>query len=346
MKIIMDTHIHSKASDGMWTPSEVVQNAKERGLESIAITDHDTTYGIEEAIEEGNRLGIRVIPGIEIDAEYNLNSTKVKNIELIGLCIDHKHKIMIDFVRQKRKLRLQALATYVDSFNDYITNFGEYRYNERNPQMTFPLERYRKLTVKDIKVWRNRRDCYNNPWPFLSKMDLVYYLLETFGDPSQLEVKKALGGDRTCSNQFKTEYRFLFENKRKPPKPSFHEAIKVVKRVGGKAILAHPGLSAGYENGMSKEWELPENQWFDDSNPVFTPYRFVADLKVYGLDGVEIYYYEANDSQQSVSQNRINHYFQKLASTLGLTVTYGSDCHGPKGNGPLMGDFGSMEIFL
>lgn len=63
-----DLHIHTTASDGSLTPRQLVIAAKEAGLSTIAITDHDTVNGIAEAIEAGMECGLEVIPGIEISA--------------------------------------------------------------------------------------------------------------------------------------------------------------------------------------------------------------------------------------------------------------------------------------
>ena len=65
MKIV-DLHTHTTASDGSYTPTELVKYAKQKGLSAIAITDHDTVAGVEEASMEGEELGIRVIPGAEL----------------------------------------------------------------------------------------------------------------------------------------------------------------------------------------------------------------------------------------------------------------------------------------
>lgn len=64
-----DLHTHTTASDGQYTPTELIQMAKERGLEAIALTDHDTMDGLEEAIQAGKQLDLRVIPGIELSAK-------------------------------------------------------------------------------------------------------------------------------------------------------------------------------------------------------------------------------------------------------------------------------------
>ncbi len=70
MEKFIDLHTHSTASDGSMSPAELVRHAKERGLAAVALTDHDTVDGIQEAIKEGKRSGVEVIPGIEISVRY------------------------------------------------------------------------------------------------------------------------------------------------------------------------------------------------------------------------------------------------------------------------------------
>ena len=66
----IDLHIHTTASDGTCTPAEVVERAAAAGLKLISVTDHDTVAGVKEAMEAGERLGVTVIPGIEISSDY------------------------------------------------------------------------------------------------------------------------------------------------------------------------------------------------------------------------------------------------------------------------------------
>lgn len=66
-----DLHIHTTYSDGTHTPEEVVRVSKDNGLSAIAITDHDITDGIIPALKCGAKIGVEVIPGIELSCEYN-----------------------------------------------------------------------------------------------------------------------------------------------------------------------------------------------------------------------------------------------------------------------------------
>lgn len=84
---LIDLHTHSTASDGTLTPVELVELAYETGLSAIALTDHDTVAGIEEAI--GCNLPIEVIPGIELSAGYGNG-----DIHILGLYIDHTSDLL------------------------------------------------------------------------------------------------------------------------------------------------------------------------------------------------------------------------------------------------------------
>ena len=62
----VETHLHTRASDGEPTPAEAVRVAKARGLAAVAVTDHDTLAGIPQAVGEAQGLGVIVVPGVEV----------------------------------------------------------------------------------------------------------------------------------------------------------------------------------------------------------------------------------------------------------------------------------------
>lgn len=74
---IVDLHIHSTYSDGMLTPVDLVDLAETQGLSAIAITDHDTAGGTEEAAQRGQEKGIEVISGIEISSWHGDTSMHI-----------------------------------------------------------------------------------------------------------------------------------------------------------------------------------------------------------------------------------------------------------------------------
>lgn len=77
-----DLHLHSNRSDGSYSPAEVVRRAAERGLTLLALTDHDTVNGVPEAAAEAESMGIRLLPAIEMDAEWP------SELHILGLDID------------------------------------------------------------------------------------------------------------------------------------------------------------------------------------------------------------------------------------------------------------------
>ncbi|WP_342756363.1 Cof-type HAD-IIB family hydrolase [Kineothrix sedimenti] len=86
---IVDLHVHSNKSDGSFSPAALVHLAVKKGLSAFALTDHDTTDGLTEAMEEAKKLpkenSLEVIPGIELSTEY-----EGKDIHIIGLYIDYE----------------------------------------------------------------------------------------------------------------------------------------------------------------------------------------------------------------------------------------------------------------
>jgi len=98
----MDLHTHSYASDGTLSPSEVVRAAAKAGLYAMALTDHDTVDGVEEAIEEGKRQGVRVIPGIEISSSRNGG-----DVHILGYGMDRKDPVFLDELEKIRRIRYE-----------------------------------------------------------------------------------------------------------------------------------------------------------------------------------------------------------------------------------------------
>lgn len=90
----VDLHVHSNKSDGTFSPSELVDLALQKGLSAFALTDHDTTAGLDEAISYAECRNIEVIPGIEFSTEY-----KGKDIHVLGLAIDYKAPVFAERIQ-------------------------------------------------------------------------------------------------------------------------------------------------------------------------------------------------------------------------------------------------------
>lgn len=86
MKKYIDLHVHSTVSDGTLSPSELVHYAQEKNLAAFALTDHDTTDGLEEAMQAASGSDLEVIPGIELSTTWNS-----MYVHIVGLDIDWKN---------------------------------------------------------------------------------------------------------------------------------------------------------------------------------------------------------------------------------------------------------------
>lgn len=134
---IVDLHVHSTKSDGTFTPTELVDYAREKRLYAFALTDHDTIDGLEEAIEYAEKMRREaraagtvsarnpvpeVIPGIEFSTEY-----EGKDIHIVGLYIDYKNP---DFAARlqgfidSRTLRNQKMCAKLQEAGIDITYEG------------------------------------------------------------------------------------------------------------------------------------------------------------------------------------------------------------------------------
>ena len=93
----VDLHVHSNASDGTFSPSQVVELAKNAGLDAFALTDHDTTAGVPEALEKGRDLNIEVIPGIEVSSSFDGTE-----IHILGLFVNSDDPVLAAMLEKMR----------------------------------------------------------------------------------------------------------------------------------------------------------------------------------------------------------------------------------------------------
>ncbi len=91
MTINYDLHSHSTASDGTMTPTELVRHAIEQNVSYLALTDHDNTAGLDEALSLASQSDLKLIPGIEISVTWNKQT-----VHILGLCIDASNAVLQD----------------------------------------------------------------------------------------------------------------------------------------------------------------------------------------------------------------------------------------------------------
>lgn len=96
----VDLHTHTNCSDGELTSAELIRLAWQSGLSAVAVTDHDTVAGIDEAVHEGNELGIEVVPGMELSSRLEGH-----DVHLVCLYPDTESPVLRRMLAEFRKRR-------------------------------------------------------------------------------------------------------------------------------------------------------------------------------------------------------------------------------------------------
>lgn len=121
MRNMVDLHLHSTFSDGVRTPAELVAMAAELGLSAIALADHDTVDGIDEAIGAGTSLGVEVLPAMEFSVAFGA----YRDVHLLGYLLNHHDPqllAMLKDFRDKREARGDAI---IGRINEKLTLEGK-----------------------------------------------------------------------------------------------------------------------------------------------------------------------------------------------------------------------------
>ncbi|MBA4180448.1 MAG: hypothetical protein C0506_07660 [Anaerolinea sp.] len=108
-----DFHLHSTASDGVQTPTWVMETAAARGVRVLSLADHDTTEGLAEAKAAAGRLGLRLIPGMELSTVY-----QGADVHLLGYGFDAGNKELqekLAWLREGRLERTQKIVSILES---------------------------------------------------------------------------------------------------------------------------------------------------------------------------------------------------------------------------------------
>ena len=109
----IDLHVHTMFSDGTLAPSEVVQLAASTGIRAIAITDHDTVRGNKEAIEEGRKVGVEVVSGVEVSVDVQGGTMHV-----LGYYVDFSCVSLIDVLERVEEGRHERNKEILDKLRD------------------------------------------------------------------------------------------------------------------------------------------------------------------------------------------------------------------------------------
>lgn len=264
----IDLHAHTTASDGSLTPTALVEKASALGLIALAVTDHDTVGGLSEAQQAAAAVGLDLVSGVELSVE-----DEGGRFHLLGYEFDPDSAELAEMLAALRRSRA-----------------------ERNEKMAAKMaELGLPVTLDDVRAEAGGDNAGDDDGEVIARPHFARALMKAGVVTS---VKEAF--DRFLSNG---KPLYLPKDVLTP-----RDAIALLHRAGGAAVMAHPGL-------------VPLSASALDA-------RVQALTEGAGLDGLEAYY-----SQHSPAETAR---FLALARRLGLLVTGGSDFHGtPKPDVPL-----------
>jgi len=120
MTKLIDLHMHSRCSDGVYAPEQLVEAAAEAGVVALAVCDHDNIDGVALAYQAGCRLGVEVISGVELSCIWG----DYQDIHLLGYGFDCQHQPLQQALRSFQQFRAQRNQLIVDKINDLLVAKG------------------------------------------------------------------------------------------------------------------------------------------------------------------------------------------------------------------------------
>jgi predicted metal-dependent phosphoesterase TrpH len=121
MTNLIDLHLHSCYSDGVRTPAKLVAMAQKLGLKAVALADHDTVDGIDEALAAGAGCGLEVLPALELSVAFGPYS----DVHLLGYLVDHRDPALLETLREFRDKRESRGDAIIDKINLKLASEGK-----------------------------------------------------------------------------------------------------------------------------------------------------------------------------------------------------------------------------
>ena len=114
----VDLQVHSTRSDGTETPAALVEHAARLGIGVLAVTDHDSVLGVDEALAAGDRLGVQVVPAIEFSIT-NDRKRDFLDINILGYGIRHDDPELQRVLQRVIESRVEQKVRQVERLQSY-----------------------------------------------------------------------------------------------------------------------------------------------------------------------------------------------------------------------------------
>ena len=144
----IDLHTHSTASDGLYSPTELLRLAHDVGLKTIGLVDHDTTGGVVEAQAAGEALGVEVVPGIEVNTDL---PNKRGEAHMLGYFVEYERaefQRKLQTLREARELTSSGVEPLYEGFVELLLARAE----EEDDEARQMLLREARNALEDLKA--------------------------------------------------------------------------------------------------------------------------------------------------------------------------------------------------
>ena len=186
-----DLHCHTVFSDGTRTPLQLMQEARERGLDGAAITDHDTAAGWTEAANAARELGMSLIRGTEMSAHWPLGGGKI-SVHVLAWLYDPDGRRLAELFARTRQRRLERARTMVANLaRDYPISWESVCDQAKESDATTVGRPHMADALVAAGVYRTRADAFDG---VLSKRGPYYVPVETPTATEAIRAIKDAGG--------------------------------------------------------------------------------------------------------------------------------------------------------
>ncbi|MBM32585.1 MAG: hypothetical protein CL764_07025 [Chloroflexi bacterium] len=179
-----DLHIHTYYSDGVMSPTEIIEYAKRKKLLAISITDHDTVNGIDESIKLASKTNLILIPGIELSTEYKSNE-----IHILCYFMNHQNKSLKKLLEKLHEERLENAETIIKnlSLQGIKLNWDDIKTKTKKsigrPHIAREMVKkgYVKTVSEAFENYLNNKEKLNLPSKILNSYDAINIIHESGG---------------------------------------------------------------------------------------------------------------------------------------------------------------------
>lgn len=182
---IIDLHTHTIYSDGTYTPTELIKYAVTKNIKALAITDHDTVDGINEALEYSKQFKIEIISGIEISAEY-----EKKEIHIVGLFINQNSQELLNTLIALKEKRYTRNIKMIEALNKYGFNVTYEELEKTSQNKIITRAHFAKLMLEKGYV-KSIKESFDK---YLSEGKPTYISKELLKPQESINIIKKSGG--------------------------------------------------------------------------------------------------------------------------------------------------------